>query len=82
MTYTERLLAIVDCYCAASGLTREQVSYQVFRDQRRLGRMAEGTASITVRSLDTVLSWLSEHWPGDLMWPHYIDRPVKAEAAQ
>ncbi|WP_127071821.1 hypothetical protein [Pelagibacterium lentulum] len=82
MTYTERLLAIVQVYCAATGMTREQVSYQVFRDQRRLGRMAEGEASITVRSFDSALIWLSANWPATEQWPDYLHRPVDVEVAQ
>jgi len=82
MTYTERLLAIVDQFCSQSGMTREQVSYQVFRDQRRIARVADGKASITVRLLDSLLIWLSENWPADTDWPEYFDRPLSQEAAQ
>ncbi|WP_338606886.1 hypothetical protein V6617_10250 [Pelagibacterium nitratireducens] len=82
MTYTERLLAIVDQFCARSGMTREQVSYQVFRDQRRIARVADGKASITVRLLDSLLIWLSENWPADTDWPGYFDRPLSQQVAQ
>lgn len=82
MTYTERLLALIDHFSTATGMTREQVSYQIFRDQRRLGRVADGKASITVRSFDGALAWLSGNWPDDTAWPDFIERPALVEAAQ
>lgn len=80
MNLIGRLQLIADCYCAATAMRREQVSYRIFSDQRRLGLVVEGEKGMTVASFERAMIWFSANWPAELAWPEGIERPrVPAE---
>lgn len=70
------LRTVCDAYCLSASMKREQVSYQVFKDQRRLDRVFAGTQGLTVKSYEAAMSWLAEHWPDEAVWPEGIVRPL------
>lgn len=75
MNLIGRLQKVCDDYCSHTGLRREQVSYQVFRDQRRLSGVFAGERGLTVESYENAMRWLSENWPEGLDWPADVERP-------
>lgn len=75
MNLIGRLLTVSDTFCAA-GLSREQQSYRIFRDQRRLGRAFAGEADLRLQSYEQAMAWFAANWPADLAWPDGIERPA------
>lgn len=75
MNLIGRLEIVTDAYCAAAGLRREQVSYRVFSDQRRLGLVLGGEAGITVANFEKAMQWFASNWPADAAWPEGVERP-------
>lgn len=78
MNLLGRLQIVSDRYCAAAGLRREQVSYQVFRDQRRLESVFVGGAGLTVANFEKAMLWFASNWPEGLAWPEGVERPEPA----
>lgn len=82
MNLIDRLHSVVDRYCTATGFRREQVSYRIFSDQRRLGLVIEGEKGMTVASFERAMTWFSANWPADLDWPEGIERPRAGQLAE
>jgi hypothetical protein len=74
---TDRLLLVVERYCAASSLARPTVSAMILKDSRTFDRIAGG-GSLTVRNYERCMAWFSVHWPENLEWPSGIERPSVA----
>lgn len=80
MNLIGRLQTLSDLYCQHTALSRGQVGYQVFRDQRRLDQVFSGSAGLTVANYEKAMRWFAANWPADLAWPEGIERPEVAEA--
>lgn len=80
MNLIGRLEIISDRYCALTELRREQVSYRVFADQRRLGLVISGGAGMTVANYEKAMLWFAANWPEGVAWPEGVERPEFAEA--
>ena len=78
MNLMDRLICVSDAFAAAAGLSRDQQSYQIFHDQRRLERAFSGAADLRVQSYERAMIWLSDNWPEGRQWPVEIERPHRA----
>jgi len=77
---SRRLIDVSDRFAELTGISRTQQSYQIFRDQRRLDRVATATVDLRLSSFEGAMRWLSEKWPDGAAWPEGIERPVAAPA--
>lgn len=75
MNLIGRLQTVSDAFCAQCQLRREQVSYRIFSDQRRLGLVFAGESGLTVANYERAMRWFSDHWPDGLDWPVDAERP-------
>lgn len=80
MNLIGRLETLSDRYCALSDLRREQVSYRIFADQRRLGLVIGGGAGMTVANYEKAMQWFAANWPTHAAWPEGVERPRVIEA--
>jgi len=75
MNLIGRLQTVSDAYCAKLQLRREQASYQIFNDQRRLGTVFAREGGLTVANFEKAMNWFAANWPEDLEWPKGVERP-------
>jgi len=75
MNLIGRLQTVSDAYCAKLELRREQVSYRIFADQRRLGLVIAGDSGLTVANYEKAMMWFASNWPEALAWPDGVERP-------
>jgi hypothetical protein len=80
MNLIGRLKTICDVFCEKTGLTWEQVSYQIFNDRPRLTNAFTGDSGLTVASLEKAVAWFNENWPDAVEWP--ADTFARPEPAQ
>lgn len=77
MLTTDHLIQVADAYKAAAGIDRDQtVSYRVFRDTKKLGRLRSG-AGITVTRLNSALLWFMSNWPDGQSLPDILAHQQK-----
>jgi hypothetical protein len=71
------LLRLIDEYCRASEAVQSDggLSKRMFNDGKRIRRLRAG-GEIGSRSLKRALQWLSDHWPGQAVWPDTMERPT------
>ena len=79
MNLIGRLQTVSDAYCDLRQLRREQVSYRIFADQRRLGLVFGGGSGLTVANYEKAMGWFSGNWPEEAEWPTDVERPAPAE---
>ena len=79
MNLIGRLQTVSDAYCELRQLRREQVSYRIFADQRRLGLVFGGESGLTVANYEKAMGWFSANWPEGDGWPADVERPAQAE---
>lgn len=75
MTTTE-LVRLCAAYAAGRGIALSTVGRLAAGHGGFFGRLHAGR--VTVRRMDRVVQWLSDHWPADLPWPADVPRPVPA----
>jgi hypothetical protein len=75
MNLIGRLQKVSDAYCAKVDLRREQVSYRIFADQRRMGLVFGGESGLTVANYEKAMLWFASNWPEALPWPEGVERP-------
>lgn len=80
MNLISRLQIVSDAYCEAVALRREQISYRLFADQRRLGDVFSDRRGMTVASFEKAMLWFASNWPEGLDWPEGVERPELVEA--
>lgn len=80
MTHTEKLLSLMDLYCAAARRSEARVSTIALGSGHRIGSIRNG-ASFTVRTYERALAWFSDNWPAGLAWPDGVERPEPSERA-
>ena len=78
MSAIEQLLRVAGEYRRATGLETKTVSWRVFEDSKKLEAMERGDADIQTRRFERAMSWLSENWPADAVWPADVKRPPAA----
>ncbi len=81
MNLIGRLAIVSDAFTAAGGLSRDQQSYQIFHDQRRLERAFTGSVDLRLQSYERAMNWLAANWPKDAQWPEGVERPEPAKAS-
>lgn len=74
MSMEADLIRVTDAYCAAKGASRSRLSTILLNGGRALDSVAAGS-TLTVRSWQDCMAWLSQNWPADVPWPQGIDRP-------
>lgn len=75
MSAIEQLLRVAGEYRRATGLETKTVSWRVFEDSKKLEAMEKGDADIQTRRFERAMSWLSDNWPEDAVWPSDVKRP-------
>jgi len=70
----DQLLAVVDTYSAARGLSRSRVSTIVFNAGGTVDRIASGR-DLTTGNFERAMKWFSENWPEGAVWPTDVPRP-------
>jgi len=81
MLMTARLLALSDCYSAATGMSRSRISTIVFNDGKALGRISAG-GDLNTRSFEKAMFWFASNWPEGAAWPEGVDRPLDVTFAE
>lgn len=61
-------------YCNQHEIAEGTLSYRLFNNGSILRKLRNGN-SITIRSYEKALQWLSDHWPENEKWPDFIVRP-------
>lgn len=69
-----QLLALIDAFCAARGISEARASTLIFNGGARVAQL-RGGADIGIRRAEKAKRWISENWPDDVEWPADIDRP-------
>ena len=79
MSGIDHLLAVARAYGEAEGIPLTTVSWRVFEDTKKMGRLVTGS-DIQSRRLEKAMAWFSENWPKDANWPATTPRPVSQTA--
>lgn len=74
MTDIDRLLAVVDAYRAATGLSEARISTLFLKGGTRLAHLRAG-GDIGVRTAAKALAAFAAAWPADAVWPDTVERP-------
>lgn len=74
MSETLPLLAVIDAYIAAESVPDTTISYRVFKDTKKVAALRAGRDITTSRNA-FALTWFSEHWPPQAVWPSWVARP-------
>jgi hypothetical protein len=74
------LLALVEAYAAFASVGVTTVWRQAINDPAFQERL-RSDKTITLRTYDRAVEWLSANWPEGADWPATVPRPVPAEAA-
>lgn len=72
-----RLIAIAEQYARHRSISVARVGALAAADGKFFGRLQAGR-TCTLRLANSVLQWLSDHWPADLEWPEGVARPAPA----
>lgn len=82
MSAIDRFLSVTRAYQALSGLRTTNLSWRLFGDSKKLGRLENG-ADIQVTRYENALQWLSDHWPDPEPWPaNAAVRPPKSPGVE
>lgn len=73
-----QLLALIDAFCAARGISEARASTLIFNGGARVAQLRSG-ADIGIRRAEKAKRWISENWPDDVDWPADIERPLAAD---
>lgn len=76
----EELLAVVDAYCKARGISEARASTLIFNGGGRVKQLRDGR-DIGVLTAMNALIWLSSNWPDAAEWPASISRPQPSPSA-
>ena len=79
MNAIERLLRVADAYCVAKQASLSQASWRALGDTKKLAALKSGR-DIQVKRCDGALTWFSENWPENGIWPVDVPRPVSGNA--
>ncbi|WP_170563070.1 hypothetical protein [Ruegeria atlantica] len=71
--FVQYLLDSIKKYADAKSLSVASVGRYSIGDVNLVDRLKTGR--ITIRRVNRVIQWLSNHWPSDLDWPPDIPRP-------
>ena len=73
----ESLRMLVEAYCEAKSCKPSRIGRIALHDDKWIGKVLdpESGFNFSVRSYDTVLAWLSRHWPANAPWPKGVERP-------
>lgn len=74
------ILSVIDAYLAASPIQEKTLSGRIFGDQKKIALM-RGDGDITLTRANSAMTWLSENWPAEAVWPEGVWRPEQAEEA-
>ncbi len=75
MTHTDKLLALLDLYCAATGRSEARVATLIQNAGHFFSAVRAGSG-FTVRTYERALRWFSDNWPAGLAWPEGVERPA------
>lgn len=73
-----QLLALIDAFCAARGISEARASTLIFNGGARVAQLRAG-ADIGIRRAEKAKRWISENWPDDVDWPADIERPLATD---
>lgn len=75
MNQIQQMLALIDQFATAKGISTSRVTTIVFNSGAMYERLRSGS-DITVGRLERAMQWFSDNWPDDLAWPEGIVRPT------
>lgn len=82
-TAKANLFALVAAYRAATGLSLETVSRQIYGNRTFLAGLAKGENTITLPKIDLMLQAFANRWPKGVPWPKVVPlrmrRPRRAK---
>ena len=74
MTHRDKLLALLDRYCAATGRSEARVA-TLIQNAGHFFLSVRSGAGFTVRTYERALHWFSQNWPEGAEWPTGVERP-------
>lgn len=77
MTDLDRLLHLVDAYCAATGLSEARVSTLFLKGGSRVASLRAG-GDMGSRTIAKAIEAFSDAWPAEAAWPSDVPRPSRA----
>lgn len=69
------LLACASAYGEARKVSLSTIGRLAAGDWRFFDRLDDDGKTFTARKYDEVISWFSERWPEDAVWPSEVARP-------
>lgn len=69
------LLACASAYGEARKVSLSTIGRLAAGDWRFFDRLDDEGKTFTARKYDEVISWFSERWPEDAVWPSEVARP-------
>ena len=75
MYSTDRLVDLCQRYALARGIKATTLGRLTVGNSTLLDRIHTGR--ITIRTIERLIQYLSNHWPADVEWPADIPRPLQ-----
>jgi hypothetical protein len=76
MTDLDRLLHLLDAYCAATGLSEARVSTLFLKGGSRVASLRAG-GDMGSRTIARAIEAFSDAWPAEAAWPSDVPRPSR-----